>query len=78
MTARKHFPSDVLVGSTFGYLIGGYVVHHHATGAQASALMITPMLEQSTRTYGLQMQFTPGDVNFRKVGRFIGSLQSTR
>ncbi len=30
VTGRKHFPSDVLVGSTFGYLIGGYVVHHHA------------------------------------------------
>jgi membrane-associated phospholipid phosphatase len=25
--AREHFPSDVLVGSTFGFLIGGYVVH---------------------------------------------------
>ncbi len=25
--AREHFPSDVLVGSTVGYLIGGYVVH---------------------------------------------------
>ena len=25
--AREHFPSDVLVGSTFGYLIGGYVVN---------------------------------------------------
>ena len=25
--AREHFPSDVLVGSTMGYLIGGYVVH---------------------------------------------------
>jgi membrane-associated phospholipid phosphatase len=25
--AREHFPSDVLVGSTLGYLIGGYVVH---------------------------------------------------
>lgn len=25
--ARQHFPSDVLVGSTLGYLIGGYVVH---------------------------------------------------
>jgi membrane-associated phospholipid phosphatase len=24
--ARQHFPSDVLVGSTLGYLIGGYVV----------------------------------------------------
>jgi membrane-associated phospholipid phosphatase len=25
--ARQHFPSDVLVGSTLGYLIGGYVVN---------------------------------------------------
>jgi membrane-associated phospholipid phosphatase len=25
--ARQHFPSDVVVGSTLGYMIGGYVVH---------------------------------------------------
>lgn len=28
--ARQHFPSDVLVGSTFGWLIGGYVLHHRS------------------------------------------------
>lgn len=28
--AREHFPSDVLVGSTFGYLIGGYVLNHRS------------------------------------------------
>ena len=28
--ARDHFPSDVLVGSTFGYLVGGYVLHHRS------------------------------------------------
>lgn len=28
--AREHFPSDVLVGSVFGYLIGGYVLHHRS------------------------------------------------
>jgi membrane-associated phospholipid phosphatase len=27
--ARQHFPSDVLVGSAVGWLIGRYVVHHH-------------------------------------------------
>jgi membrane-associated phospholipid phosphatase len=27
--ARQHFPSDVLVGSTLGYLIGGYVARKH-------------------------------------------------
>jgi membrane-associated phospholipid phosphatase len=26
---REHFPSDVLVGSAVGWLIGRYVVHHH-------------------------------------------------
>lgn len=29
-TGRYHFPSDVLVGSALGYLIGRYVVRHHA------------------------------------------------
>ncbi|MGB9031242.1 MAG: phosphatase PAP2 family protein [Acidobacteriaceae bacterium] len=28
--ARQHFPSDVVVGSTFGWLIGGYVLHHRS------------------------------------------------
>jgi membrane-associated phospholipid phosphatase len=27
--ARQHFPSEVLVGSAAGWLIGRYVVHHH-------------------------------------------------
>ena len=28
--ARQHFPSDVLVGSTVGWLVGGYVLHHRS------------------------------------------------
>lgn len=28
--ARQHFPSDVVVGSTLGWLIGGYVLHHRS------------------------------------------------
>jgi membrane-associated phospholipid phosphatase len=27
--ARRHFPSDVLVGSAVGWMIGRYVVHKH-------------------------------------------------
>jgi hypothetical protein len=34
ITARQHFPSDVVVGSTFGYLIGGYVVRRHSSAYQ--------------------------------------------
>ena len=29
VTGRAHFPTDVVIGSTFGYLIGGYVTRHH-------------------------------------------------
>ncbi|MBZ5495774.1 MAG: phosphatase PAP2 family protein [Acidobacteriia bacterium] len=29
LTSRQHFPSDVLVGSVFGYLIGHYVTRAH-------------------------------------------------
>ena len=28
--ARQHFPSDVVVGSTLGWLIGGYVLNHRS------------------------------------------------
>ena len=28
--SRDHFPSDVIVGTTFGYLVGGYVVRHRS------------------------------------------------
>jgi hypothetical protein len=36
--AREHFTSDVIVGSTFGYLIGGYVFHHRAAGMGSLSL----------------------------------------
>ena len=78
VTAREHFPSDVLVGGTFGYLIGGYVVRHHAAGDGASAFFITPLVDQSTRTYGLHVEFTPGEVKLKKFGNFIGRPESAR
>ena len=78
VTARQHFPSDVLVGGTLGYLIGGYVMHHHASGDPASALFITPLMEQSTRTYGLHVQFTLGQVNLTKARKSIGQLEGMR
>ncbi len=28
--ARQHFPSDVIVGSALGWLVGGYVLHHRS------------------------------------------------
>lgn len=29
VTGKEHFPSDVIVGSTFGYLIGRHIFHQH-------------------------------------------------
>ena len=43
VTARKHFPSDALVGSVFGYLIGGYVVRHHAAREVDSGFSFIPV-----------------------------------
>jgi membrane-associated phospholipid phosphatase len=33
--SQNHFPSDVFVGATFGYLIGHYVAHHPKSGRSA-------------------------------------------
>jgi membrane-associated phospholipid phosphatase len=59
VTAREHFPSDVLVGSTFGYLIGGYVLHHHALQYEDLSVSFLPIMDYSSRTYGLRLQITP-------------------
>jgi membrane-associated phospholipid phosphatase len=36
--SREHFPSDVIVGSTFGYLIGDYVFRHRSRQASLFSL----------------------------------------
>jgi hypothetical protein len=78
VTGRQHFPSDVLVGGTFGYLIGGYVVRHRAEGNEDSTFFIAPIMEQSARTYGLQVDFTPNVKDFAKIGKLIGRLQNIK
>lgn len=53
-TGRNHYPSDVLVGSALGYLIGHYVVRQHGTYDRARPItFITPYLNRNSRTYGL-------------------------
>ncbi len=43
VVGRQHWPSDVIVGSTFGYLVGGYVYRHHDPQAR-HAFEITPAM----------------------------------
>lgn len=56
VTGRHHFPSDALVGSTLGYLVGSYVVRHHASKSGDWAYSFLPMVDQRTHTYGMTLQ----------------------
>jgi membrane-associated phospholipid phosphatase len=51
---REHFPTDALVGSVFGYLIGGYVYNHHSGSSQYS-FSIAPVMEKGAA--GVSLQF---------------------
>ena len=59
--ARDHFPSDVFVGSTFGYLTGMYVIHHHAEEYRDYdfSFSSSPMFDARTRTVGMTLNITP-------------------
>jgi hypothetical protein len=60
ITARRHFPSDVVVGSTFGFLIGGYVVRHRSSASHdESSYTLLPILDRSQHAYGMTVAFTP-------------------
>jgi hypothetical protein len=53
-TGRNHFPSDVLVGSTLGYLIGSYTVNHHGTTRNGHPLpTIQPYFSRAAHVYGV-------------------------
>jgi membrane-associated phospholipid phosphatase len=69
ITGRRHFPSDVLVGGTFGYLIGGYVVRHHSSADTSErSFTVMPIIDESQRTYGMTMAFTPSTKPFVQTG----------
>lgn len=60
VTGRKHYPSDALVGSVVGYLIGEYVVRHHASDRQHdTSLTISPFADSRTRSHGVMVTFSP-------------------
>lgn len=66
--ANQHFPSDVLVGQSIGFLAGTYVLNHHALyrpGVRrnlASKLIgsINPVTEPRTRSVGASIQIPLG------------------
>ena len=75
VTARQHFPSDVLVGGTFGYLIGGYVVRHHADEDLSAGFSFVPVVDMPTRTFGARIDIRPEECDFTKIGRFANRIR---
>ena len=69
VTSLKHFPSDALVGSVLGYLIGGYVVRHRAGQDSDSGLSFVPTVDVSTHTFGASVELRPAQLDLAKVGR---------
>ena len=77
VTSRRHFPSDALVGSVLGYLIGGYVVRHHAAEYVDSGFSFIPVVDVQTHTYGASIQLRPEQLNFAKLRRFASGYVRT-
>jgi membrane-associated phospholipid phosphatase len=78
ITSRKHFPSDVVVGGTLGYLIGGYVVHHHSSAVDGdeASIAILPVVDDSRHAYGLTVMFTPSALRAVRAATFFRQLTS--
>jgi membrane-associated phospholipid phosphatase len=75
VTARQHFPSDVLVGGTFGYLIGGYVVRHHAAENVDWGFSFAPVVDMSTHTFGGSIGLRPDQLDLAKIGRCVSRMR---
>jgi membrane-associated phospholipid phosphatase len=78
VTSRKHFPSDALVGSVFGYLIGSYVVRHHAMQNVDSGFSFIPVVDVASHTFGASIELRPDEVNLAKLGRLVNILHWPR
>lgn len=57
--AQQHYASDVIAGSAMGFFIGSFVVRTHEAHAKHHHGVITPLLQPSTSTYGVN--FTIGN-----------------
>jgi membrane-associated phospholipid phosphatase len=61
VTGRDHFPSDVVVGSALGYLVGGYVYRQRSQyySPRLKSVSISPLYNPATRSYGVGVSFLP-------------------
>ena len=59
--ARDHFPSDVVVGSTFGYLTGMYVMRRRSQeySDYSFNFAAAPFYDRNSGTAGMTLNITP-------------------
>ena len=55
-SARQHYASDIVAGGAMGYFIGRYVVNTHEAHAGHHHAAIMPIVQPSTRTFGLDVK----------------------
>lgn len=60
VTGRDHFPSDSLIGSGIGYLVGGYVYRHHSAAGSENCMVIHPIIDGRTGSYGARADVPVG------------------
>jgi hypothetical protein len=67
----------VVVGSTFGYLIGGYVVRHHSSQDQGRAnYTVLPVFDRRQHVYSMTVSFTPSSEQMKEMVREFTRLHS--
>jgi len=77
ITGRRHFPSDVVVSGTLGYLIGGYVVRHHSsTDQRKTSFELFPVIDNTQRVYGMTVLFMPSSKQIAQIGHAFRKLTS--
>jgi membrane-associated phospholipid phosphatase len=63
VTSRNHFPSDVIVGSAIGYLVGGYVYRRDSASYDSdnfkNPITVTPAYDAATHSYGMGVTIDP-------------------
>jgi hypothetical protein len=70
ITAKKHFPSDTLVGGMIGYLTGSYIcrhgkceetpksaIGHSDAGTRQRVTLVYPTIDQDSRIFAARRQF---------------------
>ena len=73
--SRNHFPSDVVVGSAIGYLVGGYVYRQHS--GSYTGFLISPQYDAPTRSFGVAIAFDPAKIEGGWARGLISKAHST-